>query len=562
MKSLRIIDRLPSTFQEKVIEELARGGLLTAFSLETRTGLKAIDSPYEPRGEAQRTLQRGGTQSDHPVLLLGSGSGYFSRVITEAKFTPALCVTHSRALLKANEKRLRKHFPEGEEEVSIVADDDPRRVWHEYILPFLKQHPDCIIIRHPREPRAFPGFYGALDLYIARWQAGKHDFAPVNDVRRVLFIGADALFEKELLAEFANRDISVERIHERDILGLTAARALALLDTHQPDLIMSTNCRGSDEIGLLPEVCEQNGIQWATWLLDDPRYLLKPEEIEGIGRERIGFSWDLNGVDGWQQAGFSNAYILPLATDEQLFKPQAGYDDLTGRVIFVGSPRFASGHGFFAGLDASDIAHKAARAMEPEILRSHCPPSHKQIDELLVTLDPDASLDREARRRLPAFATQQANMAYRVRHLNALADLKPVVFGSGWEGLLDDRIEVRPSLDFYTELPKLYATDAVHISLTNLQMRSHPNQRPFDVGASRRAVLNDSLIALPELFGDQLSSEMVFMSETGLLEKATALASDPIKRLHLGERLSDVVLARHTIRHRVERMIELCENQI
>jgi len=463
----------------------------------TRTGLKAIDSPYEPRGEAQRTLQRAGCHSDRPVLLLGSGSGYFSRVIVEERFSPALCVTRSRALLKVNEKRLRKYVPDGEENVTIVADDDPGRVWHEDILPFLTQYSDCAIVRHPRERRAFRGFYGALDLYIARWQSGKHDSGSAHKIHRVLFIGADALFEKELVAEFTRRNIHVDRIPQSEMQGLTATGALALLDTHQPDLVLSTNCRGSDEIGLLPEACEQSGIHWATWLLDDPRYLLKPEEIEGAGRKRIGFCWDLNGVDGWQQAGFTNAHILPLATDDHLFKPQTGFDELVGRIVFVGSPRFASGRGFFAGLDASDIAQKTARALEPEILRSRRPPSHEQVNELLSTIDPDASLDREARRRLPAFATQQANMAYRVKLLNVLAPLRPLVFGGGWEELLDDRIELRSGLDFYTELPKLYATDAVHISLTNLQMRSHPNQRPFDVGACGQPVFNDNLTSLP-----------------------------------------------------------------
>jgi hypothetical protein len=562
MKSLHIIDRLPSTLRESVIEELARGGLWTAYSLETRTGLKAIDSPYEPRGEAQRNLMKSGCKSDLPTLLLGSGSGYFSRVIAEERFAPALCVTRSRALLKANEKRLHSRFPEGDEDVSIVADDDPGRIWREDILPFLIQHPDCTIVRHPREPRAFPGFYGALDLYIARWQSGKTDLSPTSNIRRVLFIGAEALFEKELVAEITRRDIHVERIPQSDIQRLTAKSALELLETHRPDLVLSTNCRGSDEVGILPEACEQSGVCWATWLLDDPRYLLKPEEIEGAGRQRIGFCWDLNGIDGWQRAGFQNAHILPLATDDTLFKPQPGFDDLTGRIVFIGSPRFASGRGFFAGLDTSDIAHKVTRALEPEILRLRRPPSHERINELLSTLDPDASLDREARRRLPAFATQQANLAYRVHYLNVLAELKPIVFGNGWEGLLDDRIELRPGLDFYSELPKLYSTDAVHVSLTNLQMRSHPNQRPFDIGACRRAVLNDDLTSLSEIFGDELSSEMTFNSEADLLDKSSALVSDPSKRKHLGERLRGVILSRHTIRHRVDRMIEVCEKHM
>jgi spore maturation protein CgeB len=561
MKALRTVDRLPATLHEQVVEELARGGLWTAYSLETSTGLKAMDSPYEPRGEAKRTLLKAGCESDKSTLLLGSGSGYFSRVIVSEQLTPALCITQSRALLAANEKRLRNRFPDAEEELSIIADDDAARVWNEDIQPFLNQNPDAIIVHHPRETRAYPGFYGALDLRIAQWKLGRSATKTSKSIQRVLFVGAGALFERELITEFSRRGIEIEQIPQTDLQVLTADNALTLLDQHKPDLVLSTNCRGSDEAGLLPEACEQSGVHWATWLLDDPRYLLKPDEIEGAGRQRIGFCWDQNGVDGWQESGFQNAHVLPLATDDTLFKPHSGYDELIGRVLFVGSPRFATGFGFFAGLDGSNIALKASRALETEILRSRRPPTVERVHELLKTLDPKVTLDREARRRLPAFATQQANMSYRISSLNALASLKPIVFGTGWEGLLDNRIELRSGLDFYTELPKLYATDGIHISLTNLQMRSHPNQRPFDVGASGQTVLNDHLDSMPELFGEELAEEMVFHSEQELVEKASILTVSPVKRKELGERLRGVVVAKHTIRHRVDSIISVCEDE-
>ncbi|GBE29507.1 MAG TPA: hypothetical protein ENH10_07715 [Bacteroidetes bacterium] len=324
---------------------------------------------------------------------------------------------------------------------------------------------------------------------------------------------------------------------------------------------MSTNCRGSDESGLLPEACELAGITWATWLLDDPRYLLKPDEFEGTGRNRLGFCWDRNGIDGWRDSGFQNAHLLPLATNEKLFSPGEGIDGLTARIVFVGSPRFASGFGFFAGLDGSDAAMIISNVLEEDILNERRSPTDEVIKDLLETFDGEKTLDIEARRRLPAFAIQQANLAYRVKYLNSLAELKPVVFGTGWEGMLDERIELRAPLDFYTELPRLYKTDAVHISLTNLQMRSHPNQRPFDVGACGRAVLNDRLESLPDLFGKELCSEMTFESRQELFEKAVSLVGDQGKRLELGERLRENVLGRHTIRHRVDEILRVCRSE-
>ncbi len=560
MKTLHVIDNLPESLVEQVSEELARGGLWTAYSLETPTGLKAIDSPYEPRGEATRTLLKTGCEPGKPLLLLGSGSGYFTRTALEEEYTPALAVIRSRALLDANVKRINRRFAEASEDLTLVADDDPARVWWDHVQPFLEQHPDAIIVRHPRETKAFPGFYGALDVYIARYQANAPVEATDLAIRRVVFVGSGGLYERELLSELQRRSIHVTHIQQTVLTGLTAVNALELLDTHTPDLVLSTNNRGADEIGLLPEACEQAGVAWATWLLDDPRFLLHPDEIHGAGRQRIGFCWDRNGIDGWRGAGFNNAHPLPLATDETLFHPGDGFDELTGRAVFVGSPRFASTFGFFAALDQSEIAGKAARALETEILRTRKPPTHDRVDDLLTTLDPEKKLDLEARRRLPAYAVQQANLAYRVNLLNSLASNQLTVFGTGWEGLLDERIELRPPLDFYTDLPKLYRTDAVHISLTNLQMQTHPNQRPFDVGACGRAVLNDDLAVLPDLFGEQLAERISFKSAAELQLKVSELIANPRRRAEIGEQMRNTVLAGHTVRHRMDEMLRVAES--
>ncbi|MCB2210715.1 glycosyltransferase [bacterium] len=561
MKTLRVSDNLPESLVEHVSEELARGGLWTAYSLETPTGLKAIDSPYEPRGEATRTLLKAGCKPGTPLLLLGSGSGYFTRTALEEGYTPALAVVRSRALLDANVKRINRRFADASEEMSLVADDDPARVWRDHVQPFLDRYPDAVIVRHPRETKAFPGFYGALDVHVARHHTAEPARATDPAIRRVLFVGSGGLYERELLSELQRRSIHVTHIQQTALTGLNATSALDLLNTHTPDLVLSTNNRGSDEIGLLPEACEQAGVAWATWLLDDPRFLLHPDEIHGAGRQRIGFCWDRNGIDGWRDAGFPNAHPLPLATDETLFKPGDGFAELTGRVVFVGSPRFASTFGFFAALDKSEIAGKAARALETEILRTRQPPAHERVDELLGTLDPEKTLDLEAKRRLPAYAVQQANLAYRVNLLNSLASNHLTVFGMGWEGLLDERIELREPLDFYTDLPKLYRTDAVHISLTNLQMQTHPNQRPFDVGACGRAVLNDDLAALPELFGAELADRIAFTSAADLQTKVSELIAKPSLRAEIGERMRKAVLEGHTVRHRVNEMLRVSEQR-
>lgn len=198
----------------------------------------------------------------------------------------------------------------------------------------------------------------------------------------------------------------------------------------------------------------------------------------------------------------ARAHLLPLATDPDRFSPGGGDDELRGRVVFVGSPRFASASGFFAALDESRPAHEIAALLAAEIQRTRRPPSVDRVETLVAELDPERTLDPEARRRLPAFAVQQANLAYRVEMLNAIAQL-----------------------------------------------------RPFDAGACARVVLNDRLEALPDVFGDRLAGAIVFDDGGSLHELAGSLASNPARRRELGDALRETVLARHTIGHRVERML-------
>lgn len=151
-----------------------------------------------------------------------------------------------------------------------------------------------------------------------------------------------------------------------------------------------------------------------------------------------------------------------------------------------------------------------------------------------------------------------ANREYRRRALIALADLHPVVYGNGWQNLLPNSVELRPDADYNRELPGIYRSDAVHISLTNLQMSHYPNQRLFDVGACRRMVLNESLPGMTELF-DQEIEHLLYHDFSRLRERCIHFIENPDQRREYGEYLYRHVLARHTISHRVDRILDSVE---
>ena len=173
------------------------------------------------------------------------------------------------------------------------------------------------------------------------------------------------------------------------------------------------------------------------------------------------------------------------------------------------------------------------------------------INELnIINNFTEAELDR-----LPAYTLYKANLNYRIKALNELAGLKPIVYGEGWGGLLSDNIELRNYIDYYRELPNIYRSDAVQISLTHLQMRHYPNQRVFDAGACAGVVFNDRVSGWNELFTSELD-ELVFDGFDELKQKAGMFAKSKDLRREYGEKLKLEVLSKHTYAHRIDTVID------
>ncbi len=548
-------DLLPPDYGEEVREELARGGLKTAFSLNTPDGWKTVDSPWEPRGEAKRTLDREAPGASS-VLVLGCGSGYFAEELIARNIPAALLVTGSRALARKTVERIEKTggAPEGIA-LRLVSGGDPEKLWTDEIEAWLSVHPDAAIVEHPREKAVFPALFGGLAVRLAT-RSRPAPKPKKASVKRALILGSGGLMEKEMRRALEQEGVAVELSEPVAGRPLAVEQAVSLIDRHSPDVVLSTNLLGSDAGGILPELCERLGVGWGTWLLDDPRFLIGPAEAMGAGRERTAFCWDQNGIDGWHQLGFSRAEPLPLATDPEVFCPGDGDPGLKGRVVFVGSPRFASALGFFARLDEDPKAASIAELLAGEVLRSRRPPTAERMREALASLGLGGHFEPEAERRLAAWVVQGANRRYRESALSALAPLRPIVYGAGWEGRLPAEVELRGIADYDRDLPVIYASDAVHISLTNLQMRAWPNQRLFDIPAAGGCVLSDRLEGLEELFG-QAVAPLIFDTMEQLVALAESLMADADARRELAGVMREIVLQRHTVRHRVRRMLDL-----
>jgi spore maturation protein CgeB len=550
---IKHVNLLEKGSNELVFEEKTRRGDMPVYSLLTPTGKKSIDSPFNPMEEAKKEVEKS-VNDDKNVLLFGSGSGYFSLALAESSVKNALIIGCSAELI---EKAILMLNENGFEDLdfTFISGKNPEKIWTDIVQPWIQKSVAYKTVIHPRESKAFPALFGSLHLRVQRSEYKRIiSNRDRSNNKRLLLFGNNGLLERELRREYERRGWKIDFKPSISDKRLTPNETLTIISHHNPDMVLSTNNQGSDIDGLFPELCELEGIPWITWLLDDPQYIIGPEKRIGAGKKRVGACWDQNGIESWKSIGYANSFLLPLATDENLFKPGYGENSLAGRLVFVGSPRFASTSGFFHRLDLSKNALIIAKNLEEQILRTRKSPDAQSLINIIRDLDIEEDFEDEAIYRLGAFAVQQANLKYRCEVLNSLSQFKPIVYGAGWEGLLDDKIELRPVVDYYSELPKIYQSDAVHLSITNLQMRSSPNQRVFDVGACRRAVLTDHLDGLSDLFVESAKT-IEYNNMKELKDKVSLLLESKSSRDILANDLYKTVLNNHTIAHRVENIL-------
>lgn len=546
------IDLRKKNYIQEHRQKRAKNTANTVCSIKTEFGWRTMDSPYDPLGEARQIIAKN-LSPESRLLLVGVGSGFIAEEFIRQGISDAVLITGSPVLGRKNfdmfaEYKLRQL------NIKVIVASVLCDSLISHIDDFCAVKSALKVIIHPRETKAFPLLFNPISIYI---QSVIYPILrkPFNPPKRVLFPTSGQLLEPEIYKELAAREIDVIAVESFAGKNISPIKAWEVVKQSEPDLVLSTNNKGSDPMGLIPDACAQAGVPWATWFLDQPRFIISQKEI-GQRQKRFGFCWDISGVEACKDLRFAKIKLLPLATDPAIFSPGKGIDGLSGRIVYVGSPSFGNEDKYFAGIKADPKAQLVAKSFEKNILQTRKLPSCEDINDIVDTLGIGKNyFSAEALRRLPAFTLYRANLRYRIKALSALAGLNPIVYGDGWGGLLPEAVELRSYVDYYRDLVGIYRSDAVHISLTHLQMRLYPNQRIFDVGACGRIVLGDMLEGWKDLFGNEFD-DLVFNDFNELRAKAAALAQQKQKRKMLGEMLRCLILKRHTISHRIDSMFD------
>lgn len=520
--------------------------------IKTSSGWRTIDSPYNPQEEAVKSLGNS-FEEQTGVVLIGAGSGYFLSEIIKKRINNIVLITPYRAVAELNYSIL-SNFESIDGNAVIILSDEFDINFQKIISKIIEKRNFKKIIFHPRESKTFPQFFNPLSVYIDSLNNNIKFIRQDNSIKRVLFPCSGQIIEKEIIKEFVKRGIDVFDTESFNQRKIDSGSAWEIISRYEPDLIISTNNKGSDFEGYIPAVCRMARIKWATWFFDDPRFILSKNEIFD-GQNRYGFCWDVSGAEALTEIGFRNISLLPLATDPDMFCPGEGDEDLEGRIIYVGSPGFGNEERYFSGLNKNNDAAELCQYFENQLFTKRKIPSLNEIHSALKALNFTNNFTDAEFERLPAYTMYKANLNYRIKALNSLADLNPIVYGEGWDGLLLDNVEKRDYIDYYNDLPHIYRSDTVQISLTHLQMRHYPNQRVFDVGACAGVVVNDRVTGWNELFTSELD-ELVFNNFDELKQKAHMFSKSKDLRRMYGEKLRHEVLSKHTYAHRIDTVLD------
>ena len=327
-------------------------------------------------------------------------------------------------------------------------------------------------------------------------------------------------------------------------------RLLTLLVEVKPDFLMSVNHLGFDEEGKLTELLSELKLPFACWYVDSPTYVLK-DDPRNVSEYCALFCWDSWYLDRIERMGYVSPLHLPLATDPDIFRPLPG--GRGGRpgipLSFVGnSMRYPSvTWQINVSLDVYEQLKKEAVTRQLEF-------RHLSMGEILRPLGGVGVVDDLE---LEASLVWEATKEYRLRLVEALLPLGMTVYGDeGWLEFLSDPRRVRPALDYYGELPRLFNDTEVNFNATSLQMKRTVNQRLFDVAACGAFLLTDWMPDLEEYF--EIGSEAVCYESA---EEAVELARYYLGRKRQSEKIAGAarkrVLAEHSYTHRMSALIDV-----
>lgn len=322
-----------------------------------------------------------------------------------------------------------------------------------------------------------------------------------------------------------------------------------MVEENEIEVVLSFD---DDSEATLLGICSDCRIKLAIWHLDAPYKFLLPAWRRQY-RHIHHFCMDRYYVDVMRGGGYDKVRYLLLGTTPSVFNPAEGTrEDFTAQVGFVANLHIQKAH------DQWELILKDWHVGDEEaalVRRLISLAAHGGIDiPGTVTLLQDKGLALPLVLLIIKFAETVASQERRKGPVLALRDRVDLkVVGSGWDLVGAYRHQILRRIEYYRELPVFYRSAAINLNITQPQVRRGLNQRFYDVLACEGFLISDHNDEIAPLFtpGEDL---VVFDDVPDLIEKVGYYLRHPEQRRTIARAAREKVLARHTMRHRMEEL--------
>ncbi|MDD3579545.1 MAG: glycosyltransferase [Desulfobacca sp.] len=524
-----------------------------------------LHSAHDPWKEAEVLVKQARFEDHLPIVALGLGLGYhLLRLIDNLPAErPLLVVEKRQDILTAALRSVDLAPLLTRPGTALLVHDDP---------PTLLQHLNAQLPQgngrrlnfwgHPPSLRAENSFYQQL-IEGLRGTCGP---LPVRrrgldqESLRVLILNTDYFLIPEILRAFKHLGHQCHLVlidKRREQGGEILRRILQEVGSFSPDLIFTVNHLGFDREGMLMETFHRCRVPSVSWYVDSPRLILNLYQGPVSDLCSI-FVWDRDYLPDVKDLGFDQVYELPLATDPAIFRPRSVPEGKPWQapVSFVGNSMVGVVQQKLSRLPANQSFQELFQELLT-VVRQH---PYQPLARLVVKAGLEAHpgwqyYGDQQENDLEAALVWASTRDYRLERVRQLSLATPVIYGDrGWQELLSPPFQLRPEVNYYDELPLVYAASKINFNATSLQMKTAVNQRVFDVPAAGGFLLTDYKEQLGELF--RIGDEVICYHHPGEIpELARFYLSHPRQRQRVIERGRRRVLKEHTYVHRLQTML-------
>lgn len=341
-----------------------------------------------------------------------------------------------------------------------------------------------------------------------------------------------------------------------------------LLQEQRPALVLSVNGQGLDAEGDLFHLLRACQVPVALWFVDNPWHILSRFRLPWW-REAQLFCTDAAFMQPLRAVGAAHVAHIPLAVAPHMWEatpyssPTAAEipHGMLEKILFVGSLAFPQRQAFFGAASVpSPMLQEAFNLLEVE---GNPLPHALWWAERLQAGQP---LWPGHAARVVGLGAEESTLRKRLLWLTAAATYGLSHYGHrpGEEAALQNAAgytpelgqvlhNSRPPVDYYTTLPRLYATASYTLNVTSLLLPYGLTQRHFDVWAAGGFLLTDDTQGL-DIFPAELTAETRVSHPHALTKRIHALEGQNQRRHDIINAWQQHLRQHHTYGHRVASM--------